>query len=157
DTSYAGNFDAFVMRLSASGASLFYSTYLGGSGSDWGLGLAVDSLPTAVVVGQTGSADFPTTPGTQDSTYNGNDDAFLIRLVKDGSALAYSTFLGGSSGDGANGVAINGSTSYVTGRTGSADFPTTAGAYQTALSGSSDSFVTKVLPAGPPSSYEVPA
>jgi hypothetical protein len=147
-TTYGGglvNGDAFVAKLSADGSTLAYSTYLGGSSGDVADGIAVDGAGGAYVAGYTNSADFPTTPGAFQTTYGGNGDAFVAQLSADGSALVYSTFLGGSNGDYANAIAVDGTGSaYVAGTTYSADFPTTPGAFQTTKNGNSNAFVARL-------------
>ena len=85
-----------MTKLDASGAALGYSTYLGGSDYDYGHGVAVDGAGSAYVTGITSSADFPTTAGAFDTTYNGGNDAFVTKLDASGAALVYSTYLGGS-------------------------------------------------------------
>jgi Beta-propeller repeat len=149
DTSYNGTGDAFVTKLAPNGASLVYSTYLGGRGADGGLGIAVDGAGSAYLTGYTGSADFPTTPGALDTSFNGFDDAFVTKLASNGAKLLYSTYLGGSDGnDIGYGIAIGAADSaYVTGYTSSANFPTTPGAFDTSLN-SFDAFVTKLAPDG---------
>ena len=87
-----------MTKLDASGAGLGYSTYLGGSGTDYGTAIAVDGAGNAYVTGDTASADFPTTPGAFDTTFNGGCDAFVTKLDASGAALVYSSYLGGSSG-----------------------------------------------------------
>ena len=111
-----------------------------------GNGIAVDGSGSAYVTGQTQSADYPTTPGAFDRTLDGGADAFVTKLNTSGSALAYSTFLGGTDFDGASDIAVDGSGSaYVTGQTFSADYPTTPDAFDTTYDGtSSDVFVTKL-------------
>jgi hypothetical protein len=153
DTTFNGSGDAFVTKLSASGAALGYSTYLGGSGYDDGPDVALEGAGSAYVTGQTGSADFPTTAGAFDTTYNGGpDDAFVTRLSASGAALGSSTYLGGSGQDDGAEVALDGSGSaYVIGSTGSTNFPTPAGAFDTTLDGESDAFVTKLDASGAPS------
>ena len=99
-----GNGDAFVTKLDASGTALIYSTYLGGSGYDVSFGIAVDGANCAYVTGYTISPDFPTTAGAYQTTYAGITDVFVTKLNVTGSALAYSTYLGGSDGDHANRV-----------------------------------------------------
>jgi len=143
--------DAFVTKLNPAGSALLYSTYLGGSGSDGGLGMAVDSAGNAYVTGFTGSANFPTTAGAFDTTSNGGfDDAFVTKLNPAGSApLVYSSYLGGSGDDQGRGIVVDsGLNAYVTGSTTSADFPTTAGAFDTTSNGGFDAFVTKLNAAG---------
>jgi Beta-propeller repeat len=130
-----GDENVFVSKLNATGSALVYSTYLGGTQSvaQRGNGITVDSAGNAYVTGFTGAPDFPTTPGAFQTTPGavGEDQAFVTKLNPTGSALVYSTFLGGSSGDGAAAIAIDTSgNAYVTGVTLSADFPTTPGAFQ---------------------------
>ena len=126
--SHSGRSDAFVSKLNAAGSALVYSTYLGGSGDDAGYGIAVDALDNAYVSGNTTSFDFPTTPDAFQTTYTGRGDAFVSKLNAAGSALIYSTFLGGSDNEGVSGIAVDTSgNAYVTGNTVSFDFPTTPG------------------------------
>jgi hypothetical protein len=135
--------NAFVSKLSGDGTALVYSTYLGGSGGDTGGGVAVDGAGNAYVAGSTSSNNFPTTPGAfQTSNRGGVFDAFVSKLSGDGTALVYSTYLGGFARDQALGIALDGAgNAYVTGFTNSTNFPTTPGAFQTAFRGSSpDSF-----------------
>jgi Beta-propeller repeat len=101
DTTYnGGSEDAFVTKLSASGAALVYSTYLGGNGLDGGSAVAVDASGDAYVSGLTISADFPTTAGAFNTTFNGSGDAFVTKLDASGAAPVFSTYLGGGSLDG---------------------------------------------------------
>jgi hypothetical protein len=150
-----GDADTFVTKLNRTGTALVYSTYLGGSKCgnsaaicfDVGFAIAVDDIGNAYVTGPTNSTDFPTTPGAFQSAFAGGfSDTFVTKLNRTGTALAYSTYLGGSSFDPARAIAIDkAGNAYVTGPTGSADFPTTPGAFQPAFAGgSSDVFVTKV-------------
>jgi hypothetical protein len=152
-TCNGGDYDAFVARLDPSGGTLAYSTYLGGSSSDIGYGIAVDGNGAAYVTGWTLSSDFPVTLGAFDTSFNGGiSDVFVTDLSPTG-ALLYSTFLGGSgyndeNGDGDHGVgiAVGGTgTVYVMGDTASSDFPTTLGTFDTSFSGGfTDVFVTKL-------------
>ena len=153
-----GDFNAFVTKLNATGSALIYSTYLGGSGAtfDRGNAIKVDGSGNAYVAGGAGSTDFPTTPGafqrvklTGTSTYTAS--AFVTQLNANGSALLYSTFLGGSgiNGDVANGIALDSRGNvYITGAAYSVDFPLTSGALQStnkaASSSGSNIFVTKM-------------
>src|SRR5213076_886237 len=120
--------DAFVTKLNATGTALVYSTYLGGSGSDYGYGIAVDAAGAAYVTGTTGSTDFTaacTAPCTVlNGTYGGGIyDAFVTKINAAGTALVYSTYLGGSGRDHGNGIAVDAAgAAYVTGGTDSADF-----------------------------------
>ena len=118
-----------MAKLNPAGSGLVYATFLGGSGDDYGYGIAVDGAGSAYVTGDTGSTDFPTTPGAFDTSYNGGDcDAFVVKLNPAGSGLAYATFLGGSGDDDGYGIAVDGAGSaYVTGDTGSSRLPDHAG------------------------------
>ncbi len=136
--------DAFVTKLDSSGSILVYSTYLGGSNSEQGYNIVVDSSGNSYVTGYTMSTDFPTANPFQ-STLNGTRDAFLTKLNNTGSALIYSTFLGGSGKDysGFRGIALNASGEvYLTGGTSSADFPLAAPS-QAISGGDFDVFLTK--------------
>ena len=125
-----------------------YSTYLGGSsGDDSGSGIAVDSSGNAYVTGSTSSTDFPTVSPFQ-GTLRGTSDAFVTKLNAAGTAVLYSTYLGGSGSDIAHGIAVDSSgNAYVTGVTFSRDFPTVS-PFQGTLRGASDAFVTKLNAAG---------
>ena len=149
-----GNQDAFITKLGPSGNVLIYSTYLGGSGGaagsmEAGTGIAVDGTGAAYVAGATNSTNFPVTSGVLQTTYlGGGSDAFVAKLKPAGNALAYSTYLGGSSVDAAGGIAIDFlGNAYVTGHTASTDFLNLRG-FQAANAGSYDAFVTKLNPAG---------
>jgi hypothetical protein len=127
-----GGWDAFVSKLNAAGSALIYSTYLGTSNEDYGNGITVDASGNAYVTGETYSSDFPTTPGSFQTTSGGGlGDGFVTKLNAAGSALVYSTYLGGSGDDGAATIVVDTSgNAYVTGATASPDFPTTPGAFQ---------------------------
>ena len=142
-----GQADLFVTKLDATASSLLYSTYLGGSGNEGLYGghlLALDSSGNIYVVGDTNSADFPTTPNAFDRTYSSSPpcdwwgmcegDAFFAKInpAKTGAAsLVYSTYIGGSAADATTGVAVDPSgKAYVAGFTASGDFPTTPNAFQ---------------------------
>jgi hypothetical protein len=143
-----GNSDAFVTKLNATGTALVYSTFLGGSGFDIATDIAIDSLGNAYVTGDA-VAGFPVTPGAfQTSTSSG--DAFVTKLNATGTALVYSTFLGGNSTDRGDGIAVNtAGNAYVAGVTGSSNFPVTPGAFQSVIAGGGfDAFVTELSPAG---------
>jgi len=136
--------DVFVTKLDATGSALIYSTYLGGLGDDRGYGIAVDPLGNAYVTGSTDSTDFPTANAFQMEN-GGNDDAFIAKLNVSGSALIYSTYLGGGGTDQGRGIAADSSGSaYVTGLTGSTDFPTYYAYHQNYNGGAYDAFVTKL-------------
>jgi hypothetical protein len=144
DTSHNGGFDVFVTKLSSTGASRVYSTYLGGSAADRGFGIAVDGSGNAYLTGETDSTGFPTTTGAFDTGKNGID-AFVSKVSASGSSLLYSTFLGGTNADRAFGIAVDTmNNAYVTGRTDSSNFPITAGAFDTTFNNNGDAFVTKL-------------
>ena len=148
-TSYGGGYDAFVTKLNATGTALIYSTYLGGSTTDVGQGIAVDGSGNAYVTGTTSSTNFPTTAGAYQTSYGGNSNAFVTKLNATGTALIYSTYLGGNGNDYAQAIAVDGSgNAYVTGVTSSTNFPTTAGAFQTSYGGNYNAFVTKLNATG---------
>ena len=150
-----GGTDAFVAKLNADGSGLAYSTFLGGSGADEALGIAVDLLGSAYATGGTTSSDFPGPPTQLGS--GGAGDVFVAKLSPAGSALAYSTLLGGASSDTGRAIAVDGAgKAYVTGETASAPpagFPVTAGAFQTAPAGAFDAFVATLDAAGSALAY----
>ncbi len=140
----AGSFsDAFVAKYNPTGNALVYSTFLGGSDFDQGTAIAVDAQGAAYVAGNTNSPNFPTTGALQAA--KGNDpDAFVTKIDAPGSAVVYSTYIGGSGADGANGIAVDRTGSaHVVGTTGSANF-VVAKATQGAKSGGDDAFVLKL-------------
>jgi hypothetical protein len=142
-----GGFDAFVVKLTPAGNGLVYSTYLGGSSNDFGSGIALDGAGSAYVTGTTDSANFPTQSPYQ-ATFHGSE-AFVVKLTPAGSALVYSTYLGGSGLDQAFGIAVDqAGSAYITGLTGSNDFPTLSPYQATLQGGAFDAFVTKLTPAG---------
>jgi uncharacterized repeat protein (TIGR01451 family) len=142
-----GGFDVFVAKLNASGTGLVYSTFLGGTNDDFGAGIAVDGAGNAYITGQTDSPDFPLSNALQGANHGG-EDAFVSKLSPTGSALLYSTYLGGNGSDFASSIAIDSSgNAYVAGTTGSPDFPV-MNPIQASDAGGSDAFVTKLNPAG---------
>ena len=149
DAGLSGNYDAFVAKLNPAGSALLYSTFLGGSSNDAGNGIRLDASGDAYLTGSTISADFPTSPGAFDTSYNGGTDAFVAKLNPAGSALLYSTLLGGSGSTSGSGIALDAAgDAYVTGNTDAADFPTTVDAFDTSFNGGQDVFVAKLNPAG---------
>jgi hypothetical protein len=142
--------DTFVTKIDAAGSSLLYSTFLGNTAYG-GTGIAVDGSGNAYVTGiilhpnPEIPLDFPTTPGAFQPNYGGGaDDAFLTKLNATGTALVYSTFLGGRDADGGRDIAIDSDgNAYITGFTSSIDFPT-ANPYQSELQASISAFVTKL-------------
>jgi len=126
-SAFGGYFDTFVTKVNTSGSALVYSTYLGGSGADQGNGIAVDSNGNAVIAGFTSSPNYPVHKAFQSTMTGSNypNDAVITELNSTGSALLYSTYLGGSTSSNANAVALDSTgNTYVTGATSSADFPT---------------------------------
>lgn len=169
--------DGFVTKLNAAGNAILYSTYLGGSAEDRATDVAVDADGNAYVSGFTVSTQFPTTPGALQTAFAGGAgatpprDAFVAKLNPTGTALVYSTYLGGTGVDTANRIDIDASRAvYLGGTTGPApgtvalpsvtnNFPTTPGAFQTTFGGGTgatapnDAFVTKINPAGSAMEY----
>ena len=148
-----GNGDVFVAKLNASGSTMQYGTLFGGTNYDIANGLAVDADGEAFIVGNTGSTDFPVSSGVVQSTPNfggglNQEDAFIVKLNAAGSAVEYSTYLGGSAGDAAYSVDINpAEEAFLTGITYSTNFPTTAGVLlptTASPSGLGDGFVVKL-------------
>jgi hypothetical protein len=163
--------DAFITKINATGTAILYSTYLGGSSSEYAYGLAVDASGAAYVTGNTESTNFPVTAGAFQPTYGGElepvcdyycGDTFVTKLNPSGSALIYSSYLGGSGDDISDAIVFDGAgNAYVEGATNSANFPTTPGAFQTTFTGSDSctdrsganipcqvAYVTKINPAG---------
>ncbi len=155
-----GGCDVFVTKLSPDGGKLIYSTYLGGSDFEQAGGFTVDASGNAYVSGATLSTDFPTTTGAFQNSSHGGFDAFVTKLNHAGSALVYSTYLGGSGDDlgGTGGPISVDSAARVTvgGFTGSLDFPVTKGAFQETFAGGDgahcgfpcDAFVARLNKAG---------
>ncbi|OQD46986.1 hypothetical protein BIY37_00285, partial [Candidatus Brocadia sapporoensis] len=149
---YTGSYDAFVTKIGTSGTSLSYSTYLGGSDADEGYSIAVDSAGNAYVTGYTKSSDFPTEMPIY-GTYTGTSDAFVTKIAASGTSLSYSTFLGGIGDEAGESIAVDSAgNAYVTGYTGSSNFPTEKPIYGT-NTGSWDAFVTKISTLGTSLSY----
>ena len=153
-TTYGGfNQDAFVTKLNSDGSGLVYSTYIGGNYNDIGYSIALDTRGDAFITGQTSSTNFPISNDAYQTTLTsvvGN--AFVTELNSTGTGLIYSTYIGGSyrtDGEYGFSIAVDGSgNAYITGWTDSPDYPTTTGAYQTALSASENAFVTKLNSTG---------
>ena len=145
--------DAFVAKLNAAGNGLVYASFLGGALADAATGVAVDAAGNAHLAGSTSSTDFPTASPLQANKGAGTEaDAFVARVNAAGSALLYSTYLGGALADSAAAIALDGAgNAYVVGQTASTDFPTAA-AFQAAkgAGAATDGFVAKLPPAGSP-------
>ncbi|HEX8190360.1 MAG TPA: FG-GAP-like repeat-containing protein, partial [Pyrinomonadaceae bacterium] len=115
--------DAYVLKLSPDGRSIVYATYLGGNGTDTANSVAVDAAGNAYVAGLTGSGSFPRTGGALQASKDGASDAFVAKLNPEGTALVYSTFLGGNGTDQINSIALDAAgAAYVAGRTDSVNF-----------------------------------
>ncbi|MEP0775986.1 MAG: SBBP repeat-containing protein [Acidobacteriota bacterium] len=142
--SNAGARDVFVVKFAAAGTSLAYGTYLGGTTNDYAYGLAISGSGHAYVVGETASANFPIWQGHQTTYGGGSADGFLAALSPSGSALEYSTFLGGSQLDYAWGVAAAGGSVVVAGQTASSNFPVANAYRSTFAGGADDAFVARV-------------
>lgn len=147
---------AFVTKLNAAGTALIYSTYLGGTGGNYGRGIAVDSTGNAYVTGITLSSDFPVTCGafqtTRNSTSQNSITPFVTKLNAAGDGLTYSTYLGAKDippsgyGDATQAIAVNAAgNAFVTGYTNSSSFPTTAGAFQTTFAGNSNGYTSNAF------------
>lgn len=138
----------FVAKLNAAGSALTFSTYLNGSNTGVGAGIAVDSTGNIYVTGWTFSSDFPTVNALQ-PVYGGKEDGFVAKINPASSTLVFSTYLGGSNFEQGHGIAVDSSgNAYVTGYTGSVDFPT-LNALQPSYGGATvDAFVTKIGPTG---------
>jgi hypothetical protein len=138
-----------VTKISPDGSALIYSTYLGGSGDDYGWGIAVDSAGNAHVTGDTPSRDFPVLNAIQPTFHEGaNFNSFISEINAAGSALIYSTYWGGSGGEGGSRVAVDAArNTYIGGYTFSPDFPI-ANAIQPTYAGNVDAYLTKLSPDG---------
>lgn len=137
--------NAFVAKLNSAGSGLVYSSYLGGSGTDFGNGIAVDGAGEAFVTGYTNSSNFPTVSAFQ-SVNAGKNDSFVTKFNAAGSALVYSTYLGGSDNDDAYCIAIDTSgDAIIGGETASTNLQAVS-AFQSANAGKDDAFVAKVAP-----------
>ncbi|MCP5126422.1 MAG: SBBP repeat-containing protein [Gammaproteobacteria bacterium] len=166
DTTLGGSEDGFIAKIDPDPSkdprySLIYSAYLGGSSTDSGTDIAVDSNFHAYVTGVTASSDFPIFPITSNvaqSSYGGNKDAFITKIDPDPTliglhSLLYSSYLGGNKADSGASIAVIQETSgairtYVTGATASSDFPVTSDAQDDALGGTSDAFIAQISQSG---------
>jgi uncharacterized repeat protein (TIGR01451 family) len=158
DTAHNGGYDVVIAKVNPTGSALVFSTYLGGSGND-GLtsypSIAIGSDNSVYVTGDTYSTNFPVTVGAYQTTSASgpaSDDVFVTKLHPNGNALVYSTYIGGSAGDGANAIAVDADGhAYVGGGTSSSHYPTTPGAFQGVFG--SCAFVTKLATDGASLSY----
>jgi hypothetical protein len=148
DSTYNSGGDAFVFKLSPSGAALIYSTYLGGGLLDVGHGIAVDALGAAYITGKAESADFPTTATAYDRVNHGKGDMFAAKLDPSGASLSYSTLIGGTELDEAHAIDVDSiGTAFITGWAGY-NFPSTAGAFHS-HDNSEDAVVFRLAMSGP--------
>lgn len=149
DATYNGNSDVYVTKMSATGDVLVWSTFLGGSDIERAYAIEAGAGGNPVIAGYVRSGDFPTTPGAYDATYGGNGDGFIASLNEAGTALLWSTFLGGMDEDRCHDLALDaGGDPVVTGSTLSMDFPTTAGTYDETYAGAGDAFGAALDPSG---------
>jgi len=160
-----GESDAFVAKLNPAGSDRIYAAYLGGSGNDFGQGIAVDGAGEAFITGSTLSLNFPTTPGASLTSVSGYDNTFVVKMNIAGSAPAYATYLGGNADEVGAAIALDGSLdAYVTGfvydssyyfggyakRVGAATSPSTnkTSTNKIGQQGFYDAFVAKLGPTG---------
>ncbi|MBI4852202.1 MAG: SBBP repeat-containing protein [Acidobacteria bacterium] len=148
----SGKNDIFVSKLNASGNSLAFSTYIGGSDEDFGNAIAIDSKSNVYITGYTFSTNFPTVNALQskngNTTSNSGGDSFVVKLNSQGNSLIYATYVGGASDDMATSIAVDSQDSaYITGFTNSANFPV-ANAIQNKSNGGFDAFLTKLSSIG---------
>jgi hypothetical protein len=149
DGSFNGAKDAFIIKLSADGSSLLYSTFVGGTSNDWGYGIFVDGSGSVYATGETWSTGFPTTAGAFDTTYNQGGDVFVLKLNASGNKLDYSTFIGSTAEERGYKIQVDDvGCAYVSGVAWGA-FPTTVGAFQrNFMGGAHDAFVLKLNASG---------
>ncbi|MFO8050400.1 MAG: fibronectin type III domain-containing protein [Thermoplasmatota archaeon] len=149
DSSHNSGYDAYVCKMDVNLSTLYFSTFIGGSSSDYGLGLDIDSSGNMYLCGRTYSSNFPTTSGANDTTLNGSGDAFVLKLSSSGSTLLLSTFYGGSGADGATDIRVDtNSNIYVIGETSSSDLYTTSGSFDGSFNGQTDIFAVKFRSSG---------
>ncbi len=142
-----GSADAFVMKLDPAGSTVLYSTLIGGTTADQAFSIAIDGSGNAYVCGET-AGNYRIVGGSYQTVYGGAIDAFVTKVNPTGTALVYSTYLGGNKFDGSERIRLDSSNAaYIVGRTDSANFPATVGALQTTLHGS-DAYAAKLNPAG---------
>ncbi len=140
--------DVFVAKLDNTTGLVLKLTRIGGTGTDSGNAIAVDSTGAAYIGGETDSADFPTAGPPIQTSNGGNGDGFIAKLDVTGNFLDYSNYIGGSLGDLVTGIALDGSNNaYVTGITVSPNFPFTAGSFQTTQAGTLDNAFVSVVKA----------
>ena len=141
--------DVFVTKLSPRGDTLRFSTYVGGTdANDYALGIDIDDLGDVYICGYTDAADFPTT-GTFQSDLGGGKDAFLFKLAATGDVLLYGSYLGGTEDDAGTSIVVDAAgRAFVTGNTGSSDFPIAGTPFDSELGGLQDAFVCRINASG---------
>ncbi|MHA1978247.1 MAG: SBBP repeat-containing protein [Candidatus Hodarchaeales archaeon] len=154
DSTFSGDKDAFVMKLSSNLSQILYSTFIGGNGIEYCTDIAVDTEGNIVIAGMTGSTDFPVTTNAWDTTYEGENngvggfetgECFITKFSANGSTLIFSSFWGGSGLDYGITFELDASNNlYITGETDSTDFPTNEYRYDWSFGGGTDKFVTKL-------------
>jgi uncharacterized repeat protein (TIGR01451 family) len=146
----AGRSDAYVMKLNAAGDAVVYASYLGGSGNDTAIAVAVDNFGNAYLTGVTTSTNFPTVNPFQATIANpATPDGFVAKVNVSGTALVYSTYLGGTNDDGPWSIAVDPTgNAYIAGATSSVDFPTANALRAHRAFFSYDGFVTKLNSSG---------
>ena len=149
DETINGGCDVFVSQFDGNLTTLNTSTFLGGADDDFAHSLALDTSGNVYLAGDTGSSDFPTTAGAYDILHNGGCDVFVSQFDGNLTTLNTSTFLGGADDDFAHSLALDTSGNvYLAGDTGSSDFPTTAGAYDTAYNGGDKDSILSMFNSG---------
>jgi len=145
-TTYGGGlYDVYVTKLNASGTALLYSTYIGGITSDLSKSIALDASGNAYITGYTSSTNYDVTSGAFQTTFAGGYDVFVTKLNVTGTALLYSSYIGGSGDDRGFAIALDASAyAYITGYTKSTNYDISIGAFQTTYGGSTDTYVTKL-------------
>jgi hypothetical protein len=145
----SGDSDIYLLKLANDGSVLLYSTYFGGAGDDDAISLAFDNFGNIWGTGYTSSGIFPTTPNAYDSSYGGNFDCILFQFAKNGSALLYSTYLGGFDQEIGRSISVDRNNAiWVSGDTSTDTFPTTPDAFNDSYSGVRDAFLLSLAPNG---------
>jgi hypothetical protein len=141
--------DAILTKLNISGTGLMFSTFLGGTGDDYGIS-TVSLSGNNYIAGSTWSSNFPTIAGSYDISFNGSEDVFLSKMNSTASILTYSTYIGGTGADECHQVVIDPSgCGYITGHTASTNYPTTGDSYSQIYNGGGwDGFLTKFSSTG---------
>ena len=148
-TMFNGIWDCFISKINSTGGSLIYSTFIGGSSSDMSNSIVVDKVGNSYITGATSSTNYYVTAGAYQTTQT-NGDVFVSKLNSSGTALIYSTYIGGTDGEVAYSITIDAQdNAYITGVTTSLDYDVSSGAFQIVHSGGiEDAFITKLNPIG---------